>query len=351
MKGLVKFAKGEEGVEIREIPVPILSEGELKVKVLAAGICGSDIHAVRDEGNRAVNMPVILGHEYVGQVVETCGDTGEFKAGDWVTTLPACYSCGDCEFCRAGLVTLCKNRKSIGTHVNGAMAQYVKVPAKYSFKLPESAKTMEEKKIYALAEPMCCVVRGIYERITVKPGDLAVVSGPGPMGLLAVQLFKERGAYVVVSGLPMDRERLNLALQLGADEAVESFEALQAAVYGRNPAGADVTCDTTGVAPALANCFEIVKTHGVHLQVGIFGKPIQINIDRLFDKEVNYVATNSTAMSSWKIGMALLDQKKVDLTPLMNMEVSLDNWREGFDRAIDKTKLKVVLLPDNDFEV
>lgn len=347
MKGLVKFAAGLDGVELRELPEPVPREGELKVKVLAAGICGSDIHAVHDQ--RYLEMPVVLGHEYVGRVEEARGDTGGFKPGDWVTTLPACYSCGECALCRAGLVTLCKNRRSIGSYEDGAMADYVRVPAKYCFKLPESARTLEEKKLYALAEPMCCVVRGVYERIDVKPGDVAVVSGPGPMGILAVQLFKARGAYVISSGLPVDREKLNLALRLGADEAVTDEKALMAAVLRKNPAGADITCDCTGVAASLATCLRVVRTHGVHLQIGVFSKPIQVDLDELFLKEVNYVATNSTAVSSWEIGMRLLEEGKVDLKPLMNYEAPLRNWRAAFDAAMEKTAYKAVLLPDNTF--
>jgi len=133
MKGFVKFELGSEGIEYREVAEPTPKAGELKVKVLAAGICNSDVHAIHDE--RATVMPVVLGHEYVGQVVETCGEVGDFKVGDWVLTLPACYSCGECDMCKQGVVTLCKQRKSIGSHVNGAMANYVVVPAKYSFRL------------------------------------------------------------------------------------------------------------------------------------------------------------------------------------------------------------------------
>lgn len=348
MKGLVKFKVGLDGVELREVPEPIPQKGELKVKVLAAGICGSDIHAYYDQ--RYLEMPVILGHEFVGQVSETGGDAGEFKVGDWVVALPACYSCGTCQMCQAGLVTLCKERRSIGSYEDGAMANYVVVPAKYSFKLPEQVKTLAEKKIYALAEPFCCIVRGVYERIDVKPGDVVVVSGPGPMGLMAAQTFKTRGAYVIVSGLPADREKLDLALQMGADAVVTSYEELEAAVYGKNSAGADITCDCTGVAPSLKTCLKIVRTHGVHLQIGVYSKPVEVDLDELFLKEVNYVATNSTAVSSWKIGMELLEKKKVNLVTLMNMEVPLENWKAGFDAAIKKEKYKIILLPNNQFE-
>ena len=348
MKGLVKFAAGLDGIELRQLPEPVPRPGELKIKVLAAGICGSDIHAYFDE--RYLEMPVILGHEFVGQVSQTCGDVGDFQVGDWVTALPACYSCGQCALCKAGLVTLCAHRRSIGSYDDGAMANYVVVPAKYAFRLPESAKTLRQKKLYALAEPMCCVARGVYERIDVKPGDVAVVSGPGPMGIMAAQLFKSRGAYVIVSGLPADREKLALARSLGADETVIGEQELLQAIHSKNPAGADITCDCTGVPASLRTCLRVVRTHGVHLQIGVYGKPVEVDLDELFLKEVNYVATNSTAVSSWQIGMRLLAEGKVDLEPLMNLELPLESWKEGFEAAIRKEKYKIVLLPDNDFE-
>ena len=347
MKALVKFETGAQGLQLREVPEPSPKSGELKVKVLAAGICGSDIHAYHDQ--RYLEMPVILGHEFVGQVVESCGDVGDFRPGDWITALPACYSCGTCELCKQGLVTLCKNRRSIGSYDDGAMADYVVVPAKYAFKLPDSAKTLQEKKIYALAEPFCCIVRGVYERIDVKPGDVAVVSGPGPMGIMSAMLLKARGAYVIVSGLPADQEKLDLVKRLGADETVTSFAELETAVYARNPGGAQITCDCAGVPVSLANCIKVIAANGSHLQIACWGAPVTVDLNAMFLKEVNYITSNSTAVSSWEIGMKLLEEGTVDLTPLMNLELPLDRWEEGFEAAIQKTKLKVVLLPDNQF--
>lgn len=347
MKGFVKYALGETGVALQELPEPSPKEGELKVKVLASGICNSDIHAIHDE--RSVTMPVVLGHEYVGQVTQVCGDVGDFKVGDWVTTLPACYSCGDCWLCDQGLVTLCKERKSIGSHRNGAMANYVVVPAKYSFHIPDNAVTLEEKAVYALTEPLACMVRGVYEKIHVTPGDTVVVSGPGIMGMFAVQLFKARGAYVILSGLPADAEKMELALTLGADVCVTSFEQLQQAVYAANPKGADITCDCSGVIPSLENCMKVIRPMGTHLQIGLFGGKVPFRLDYFFDREVNFVPSNSTAVSSWKITLELLAQGKVTLAPFVSKKVSLDAWQEGLDAVLSKTAYKVLLMPDNTF--
>lgn len=347
MKGLVKFSAGMDGLELREMPEPVLHDGELKVKVLAAGICGSDVLACHDA--RYLEMPVVLGHEFVGQVEGVCGDVGDFRPGDWVTALPACHGCGTCDYCKAGLVTLCPQRRSIGSYDDGAMANYVAVPARYSFKLPDHAETLEEKKLYALAEPFCCVVRGVYERIHVRPGDVAVVSGPGPMGIMAAQLLKARGAYVIVAGLPSDAEKLKLARSLGADEVVTTEEALQEAVKRQTPYGADITCDCTGVKASLDACLTALRSNGVHLQIACFGKPVEMDLEALFLKEGTFITTNSTAVSSWEIGMGLLAKGEIDLRPLLNMELPLDQWQEGFGAAAAKTKYKIVLLPDNVF--
>ncbi|WP_300757606.1 zinc-binding dehydrogenase [uncultured Oscillibacter sp.] len=347
MRGLVKFARGPEGVALQELPEPVPVEGELKVKVLAASVCGSDIHAVNDE--RTTVMPVVLGHEYVGQVVETRGDVLGFRTGDWVMTLPACYNCGICSLCRRGLVTLCPDRRSIGFHVNGAMANYLTVPARYSFRLPTEAQTLEDLLPYALTEPLACVVRGVYEKIRVNPGDTVVVSGPGVMGQFATQVFKTRGAYVILSGLPQDREKLALARSLGADETVDSPQALEAAVRARNPLGADITCDATGVPASLETCMKVIRPLGVHLQLGMFGGTVPFRLDSIFDREVTYVPSNSTAVTTWPITLDLLARKQVTLSPFLSLRLPLEEWRAAFDAVIHRRVYKALLLPDNHF--
>ena len=347
MKGLVKYALGMEGVALRELQEPVPQDGELKVKVLAAGICNSDVHAIHDQ--RSVTMPIVLGHEFVGQVVETCGDVNGFQVGDWVTALPACYSCGECWLCKQGLVTLCNERKSIGSHRDGAMANYVVVPAKYAFKIPDSAVTLEEKSVYALTEPLACMVRAAYEKVDVKPDDTVVVSGPGIMGQYAVQLFKSRGAYVIVSGLPADKDKLELALSLGADDYATSFDELQQKVYTRSPKGADITCDCVSVIPSLETCMKVIRQLGTHVQVGLFGGKVPFRLDAIFDREVNYIPSNSSSYTSWGITMDLLREKKVTMTPFASVRLPLDEWDKGLEMVLNKAAYKVLLMPDNTF--
>ncbi len=342
MKALRKVAPGNDGIGIFEMEEPTPRAGELKVKVLAAGICGGDLHALKDERAGLV-MPVTLGHEFVGQVVETCGDCGDFNKGDWIVTLPACYSCGECEFCAAGLVTLCKERKSIGCHVDGAMAEYVVVPAKYSFKVPADPDRLIE---YALAEPLGCVARGIYEKLNVKPGDVAVVSGPGTIGLCAVALLAERGAHVIAAGLPMDHARLEAAKKMGAEITTESFDELKQAVRSFRPSGeADIAVEAAGAEGSLAVCMEIVRTLGTLLQLGYYGKKVSVQMDRIFDKEIRFIASNSTAASTWPVVLELIRSRRIDVRPLISLKLPLVEFRKGFDASLDKTAYKALLLP------
>ncbi len=340
MKALVKYAEGPEGMGIRDIPVPEPKKGEVRLAIKAAGICGTDLHSMKDE--RKTIMPVVLGHEFVGVIDKLGEGVTDYKLGDWVTGLPACYSCGTCEYCKRGEVTLCHNRKSVGTHKDGAMAEYMVMPAKYCYKVPDDA---EDKLIYAAAEPMACAVRAIYERINVYTGELVVVSGPGTIGLFLIQALKSRGAYVIASGLPLDAHRLKKALEVGADEAYDNYEDLEKAVKKHNPEGADLVCEATGVAGSLDTCFKIVRIHGTLLQVGVYGTDITCNFNQIFNKELTVTSTNSTATSTWDIAMKLIEEKKIDLASVVSLRIPLENWKEGFEAAINKSAFKVILIP------
>ncbi len=340
MKALVKFGKTRAGMGLRDVPVPEPKEGEIRLEIKAAGICGSDIHTMNDERKTAI--PVVLGHEFVGVIDKTCGDVGDLKVGDWVTGIPASYYCGECEYCKAGEVTLCPTHESVGVFRDGGMTKYMVMRAKTAYKIPDDAP---DKLVYAAAEPLGTVVRGVYERITVNPGDVAVVSGPGTLGLFAVQVLKTKGAYVIASGLPVDEKRLELAKKLGADAAVQSYEELEAAVKAVSPRGADVSVECAGVAPSLNNCLKILKIHGQMLELGIISGVYNVDMGLIFAKELTVAGSNSTAFSTWDITMDLINSGKVDLVSMTDMRIPLDEWEKGFDATIAKTAYKVLLIP------
>ena len=256
MKALVKFKNGAgmDTIKFMDMPEPSPGKDELKIRVLACGICGTDIHIMKDE---YVNYPpVIMGHEYIGTVCEKGEDVKNFEIGDYVVSLTAVKTCGTCTYCHKDLRMLCGDRKSIGCIVNGAMAEYVVIPADVAFKVPDN---IEDKDSLAISEPATCVVRAVIEKSSVKAGDVVVVSGPGAIGQLTAQMAKVSGAYVIVSGLPADKERLELAKQLGADQTASGTKELQTILNAVAPDGADVVFECAGAEGSARTCMNVVK--------------------------------------------------------------------------------------------
>ena len=215
MQAVVKTARGEGQVDLREVPVPAPGPGQVLLAVRAAGICGTDLHIYHDE--YATQPPVVLGHELAGEVAATGAGVTTFAPGDRVTTETYFHLCGQCRFCRGGQPNLCPERRSIGSGVNGGFAPYVVVPERNLHRLPESLTFQEA----ALTEPLACVVHGALELPKVTAGDVAVVAGPGAIGLLTLQAVRAAGAAVVMLGTPVDTRRLELARELGAMRVID----------------------------------------------------------------------------------------------------------------------------------
>ena len=188
-------------------------------------------------------------------------------------------------------------------------------------------------------------MRGVYERIDVNPGDVAVVSGPGTLGLFAIQVLKTKGAYVIASGLPADEKRLEKAKTLGADATVQSEEELMEAVRAVSPRGADVAVEAAGVAPSLNACLKVLKIHGQMLELGIIGGIYNVDMGLIYAKELTVEGSNSTATTTWDITMKLIEEGKVNMEAMTEMRHPLHEWEKGFDAIIEKKAYKVLLIP------
>jgi L-iditol 2-dehydrogenase len=213
MQGVAKLARGAGNVGLLEVPEPKVIAGHVLVEVKAAGVCGTDLHIYHDEYPSL--PPVIMGHEVAGLVAEIGQGVTSCRPGDLVTCETYFSVCEKCEFCRAGLPNLCRNRKSIGSGVHGAFARYVLVPERNVHQLPPNVDELAG----ALTEPLACCVHAL-ERTRVEPGDAVVVSGPGTIGLLMAQVVKAAGGRVILLGTDADEARLRMGEKLGADFAV-----------------------------------------------------------------------------------------------------------------------------------
>jgi L-iditol 2-dehydrogenase len=343
MKALVKYKHGDgidHGMRIEDLPEPRPQKGELKVKVLATGICGTDLHIRHDEF--FCNPPVIMGHEYVGVVTELGEDVSGFNKGDYVVSVTSTSTCGHCRYCRDGLLMFCDQRRSLGAGINGVFAEYLTIAADLAFKVPDTIQSKEE---LAICEPFACVVRNVVERAIVKAGDLVLVSGPGAIGLFAVQLAKLQGAYVIAAGTPQDEHRLKLAQQLGADLIVSDPKELPGTIANTNPHGVDVAFECAGVAASAKTCLESLRKQGLYSQVGVFGKEIPMDMDKFLFKEIQITNNYASERSSWEIALRLLKNKQVQFTPLISKKVPLKDWEEGFHFAEQKKGFKVLMIP------
>ena len=264
MLGLVKTARGEGNVELRDVPDPSPAPGQVKIAVRAAGICGTDLHIYHDEF--ATRPPVVMGHEVAGVVAEVGAGVEGVRSGDRVTSETYFFTCGECRFCRAGLPNLCPHRRSIGSAENGAFADWLLVPARNVRPLPDGVDFLGG----ALTEPLACVVHGALELPKVTAGDLAIVSGPGAIGLLTTQVVKAAGAVVVLLGTDRDAGRLDLGRDLGADHVlnVDQDDPQTFVDELTGGTGADVVLECAGVPAAVPEGFEMARRNGRYLVLG-----------------------------------------------------------------------------------
>lgn len=342
MQAVMKVARGVGNVELRDIPEPAPAEKQVKIKVAAAGICGTDLHIYKDEF-RSV-PPVVLGHEVSGEVVEIGAGVEGVSIGERVTTETYFSTCGECRYCRTGRANLCLNRRSIGSAVNGGFTNYVVVPAKNIHRLPENV----DFQAGALTEPLACVVHAVLTTPTVLPGDVAVIAGPGAIGLLTLQVVKAAGATAVVLGANGDEARLELAQKLGADYVLNvQHDNPEALVQSITPEGlgADVVYECSGAGAAAAQLLTLPRRGARYVQIGLFGKSISWDMDQVCFRELIVTGSNASVPSAWIRALQLLESGKVQTKPLITAEYPVTEWQAAFDGFERKTAIKTLLRP------
>jgi L-iditol 2-dehydrogenase len=343
MKGLVKFARGEGNMEVREVREPSPKENQVKIEVKAAGICGSDVHIYHDEIDIPMNPPFVVGHEFCGVVAEVGPGVSGWRAGDRVTSETAFSVCEHCAYCRTGAYNLCKERKGIGFWFDGAFTNSVVVPEKRVHRLPDNVDFISG----ALCEPLSVVTHGVVELSTVQTGDIVLVSGMGAIGLLAAQVARSQGGRIIISGTSADTNRFDLARSLEFEELINVEKEdlggyLNDLTRGR---GVDVVLECSGAPEAARTGFDVIKKQGTYAQLGLFGKPIEINFETIAYKELSVSGSFSQRWTAWEISLKLLEREIVKTRPLATDIYSISDWKEAFEKFERKEGTKVVLEP------
>jgi alcohol dehydrogenase/L-iditol 2-dehydrogenase len=343
MNALIKFGLQNGDVEIREIPEPTLSPDEVLLEVKAAGVCGSDIHMWRNHQSWAIKLPLVLGHEFSGIVAEVGERVEGFRPGDRVTCETAAVVCGQCGYCLSGNYNLCPHRLGYGALVDGAFTRYVAARPHILHHLPDNVPF----EYAALTEPICVAYNAMVEKTTIKPGDLVVIQGPGPIGIMALQVARLNGAgTLVVLGTDVDAHRLEVAAELGAHHTL-NIQRENAVAFIRSLGdgfGADLVVDCTGASKALQQSLELVRPNGRITKIGWGPQPLDFNLDPLVAKAVTLQGAFSHTYPTWERALNLLTTGQINLKPVIGGLYPLNQWQEAFFRMEKGDNVKSVLV-------
>jgi len=343
MQALVKYSKGPGNMEIREVSEPNPGPREVKIEVKAAGICGSDIHIYHDTIAIPLNPPVITGHEFSGVVNAIGKGVTSCKVGDRVTSETAISYCGRCFYCKTGRYNLCDERKTLGYWYNGAFAKFTIAPQDKIHLLPKKISFIEG----ALLEPLACVTHAIMDQNIISPTDIVLITGPGAIGLMSLQVAKAYGAKVLISGTNYDMDRLEFAKKLGADRIIniqkeDIYQVIQEETYG---SGVDVVFECSGSPSAIKSNMDLIKKRGRYNQIGLTEKMTSLDFSQICYKELKVTGSLGSIWTSWENAISLVKNDKVDLKCLVSHQFPLLSWKEGFNIFENKKGIKIVLKP------
>jgi propanol-preferring alcohol dehydrogenase len=314
---------------VEDVERPVPGEGEVLIKVEASGVCHSDLHVADGDWKQfgsITKLPVIVGHEVAGKVVELGPGVRELKAGDRVGVPWIYWTCGECEFCREGNENLCVKQKITGVTVNGGYAEFIKAPASHATKIPDPVPSIQ-------AAPLFCAGVTVYRAIMqAKPqrGQRLAVFGVGGLGHLAIQIAMHLG--LEVSAVDVADDKLELAKSLGAANTFNSTTA-NAVKEIRRLGGAHIVLVTSGSKNAYDTAFYCVRPTGTLLAVGLPANEISFPAIMMAAGEVNIKASAVGTRKDLKQVLALAAAGKlhclVSTRPLADVNAVFEDMRAG----------------------
>ncbi len=340
MKALV--ITGVSKVELQELEVPKYKTDEVLIKVKYCGICGSDLPRALDGGVHS--FPIVVGHEFSGQIVEVGAAVESVKVGDRVTA-GALLPCGKCEACQQGRPAMCTNYGFIGSRQNGAMAEYVAVKAQNVVKLPDEVDYKEG----AMIEPLTVALHGI-QRVNIKAGATALVFGAGTIGLLALQCLKAVGAGKVYMVDVVDK-KLELAKKLGADDVINSMN-VDLNEYLSQNGKPEIVVENSGSPIAQAQCLEIVKKCGSVVYIGTATRDLILKpetFEKILRGELNITGSWMSYSApypgyEWTTAVEYIKEKKIDLKSMITNVYKLEDGLIPFEIMRDKNACATKVL-------
>lgn len=335
---VVNFAPEKGSVEIREILKPEIGEEDVLLEVANVGVCGSDLHQWTADHSWPVNYPVVLGHEFGGNIAALGSRVKGWKEGDRVVSETAAVIDLDNPMTRRGLYNLDPTRKGFGYGVNGAMTKFVRVPARCLHLLPDQLSFEQA----CLTEPCCVAFSAVVENARLKPGDRIIVLGPGTIGILCAAVARLCGAEVAIVGLESDRHRLEIARQYGCEPIVGNASGW---AKNRDGLGADCIIDAAGASATLKIALDLVRPAGHITKVGWGPQPLGFSLDPLVQKNITLQGSFSHNWPIWERVIALLASGQLDVNPIIGGVWPVTEWHEAFEKMHKGEVVKSILKP------
>ncbi|MEV6240281.1 L-threonine 3-dehydrogenase [Lentzea sp. NPDC051838] len=338
MKALVKVAAGP-GLELTDVPDPTPGPTDVLVKVLRTGICGTDLHIDSWDDWAAANIkaPLTLGHEFVGEVVEVGNSVTGVKVGDLVSG-EGHLVCGTCRNCKAGRRHLCANTRGLGVHSNGAFAQYVVLPEQNAW----VHRTPVDLDVAAIFDPFGNAVHTALSFPVI--GEDVIITGAGPIGIMAAAVAKHAGARNVVI-TDVSEHRLDLARKVGVDLAVNVAEKTieQAQAELGMAEGFDVGMEMSGKPSALQSMIANMAHGGRIAMLGLPAEEFSVNWSSVVLKMLHIKGIYGREMFETWYSMTVLLQRGLDLAPVITHRYDHTQHAEAFATAREGKCGKVIL--------
>jgi L-iditol 2-dehydrogenase len=332
-------------LDIADLPAPVPDVDEILVRVAACGICGSDVHGFDGTSGRRI-PPIVMGHEAAGVVAAAGPGVSKFKPGDRVTFDSTVY-CGQCEFCLKGEINLCNNRQVIGVSCGdyrraGAFAEYVVVPQRIAYHLPEALAFQEA----AMLEAVSVALHGV--RVSeMKGGETVLVIGAGMIGLLTLQAAKAAGASRVLVA-DIDQSRLKTAKGVGADETLllSGSELTREVLRRTGGRGVDLVLEAVGREETIAASIASVRKGGTVTLIGNISPEVKIPLQVVVSRQIR-LQGSCASCGEYPQAMELLANGQIQVKQLITAVAPLRDGPQWFARlhAGEPNLMKVVLDP------
>jgi L-iditol 2-dehydrogenase len=323
-------------VSVDEVPIPSLDADQVLIKIAAVGVCGSDVHYFKEGriGDFIVEEPMILGHESSGVIVAVGADVPADRVGERVAIEPQ-RACRKCFQCKHGRYNLCPYIEFYATPpIDGAFADYAVIQADYAFPIPDSMSL----EAAALCEPLSV---GIWanQKAGIGPGDRVLITGSGPIGVVAAQVARAFGAAEIIVSDPV-AERRELALQFGASRVIDPM----AEDIATMDLEVDAYIDASGFGPAISSGIMALRAAGKAVLVGLGAPEVPLPVGRIRDREL-LITGVFRYTNTWPLAIELVASGKVDLDSLVTGRYGLADVEAALQSTTTPTTLKSLVVP------